>query len=169
MPPAAHRLFPRRTGLRRPPARVPALVALVALAAVLVASPCAAKPPVGRYPAGAEEPGAQGRANVVYALGQIRTATGATALQRMQACGFRIDWDRSWVARQLKDMPAYGTSAGDITVQVVFDRQTQPPALVRGLLARWFIQRGRPVPSSGWAKIIQTGPSPMKVVPAVRC
>jgi len=142
---------------------------LAALAGGLIVSPCAAKDVVGRYPAGQEEPGAQGRANVVYALGQIRTATGATALQRMQACGFKIKWDASWVARQLKDMPAYGTSAGDITVQVVFDRPTPNAALGRDLLARWFIQKGRVVPSSGWAKVIQTSPNPMKIEPPARC
>jgi len=162
----AHRVSPPQKGLR---AARRALL-LITSAAVLIASPsAAAPPPAGHYPAGAEEAGAQGRANVVYALGQIRTATGATALQRIQACGFRINWDKSWVARQLKDMPAYGTSAGDITVQVVFDRQTTPPALGRDLLARWFIQKARPVPSSGWAKLIQSSPSPMKVEPPLRC
>jgi hypothetical protein len=142
---------------------------LIALAGGLTWASCAAGAPVGRYPAGREEPGEQGRANVVYALGNIRTVAGTSALQRMQACGFKIKWDTSWVARQAKDMPAYGTSAGDVTVQVVFDRQASNAALGRDLVARWFVQKGRVVPNSGWAKLIQSSPSPMKIDPPARC
>lgn len=124
---------------------------------------------MGHYPAGAEEPGAQGRANVVYALGQIRTVTGATAFQRMQSCGFKIQWSASWVARQPTDMPGYGTKAGDIAVQVVFDRRAEVAADGRDLVARWFIKKDGVVPNAGWAKAIQTTPYPMNFDRFTRC
>lgn len=130
---------------------------VIAAAALVSASPLAAAPS-GRYPAGAEEKGPQGRANVVYALEHIRTATGQTAMARMQACAMKIQWGESWSARQAADIPQYGTKAGDITLQVIFDASAG-----KGLTARWLIRNGVAAPGSGWAKLIQTAPKPMPV------
>jgi hypothetical protein len=87
----------------------------------------------------------------------------------MRACGFDIQWKDSWVARQRTDLPQYGTRAGDLTLQVVFDRRTKDPKLGKALVGRWFIQNGRPVPNSGWAKLIQTAPRPMPADPPAHC
>ncbi len=135
--------------------------ALIGLGLALAASPALAKP-AGHYPAGAEEPGAQGRANVVFALAQIPTTAGKNAFQRMAACGFVIQGSTSWIARQKADIPQYGTKAGDMTLQVLFNRKAADPALGKDLMARWTIHAGQATPSSGWAKLIQTSPYPMK-------
>ena len=143
--------------------------AIAASLSALVAAGGASASVAGHYPAGAAEAGAQGRANIVYALEHIPTTTGQNALQRMQACGFKIQWSTSWVARQSVDLPAYGTAAGDITVQVLFDRKVGEARLGKDLLARWFIQKGRTNPSSGWARLIQTSSYPMSVDPLMHC
>jgi hypothetical protein len=117
--------------------------------------------PVGHYPTGAFEAGAQGRANVVYALEHIPTAAGTNAAQRMNACRFRIQWQDSTVTRVEVDNPQYGVSAGDIIVEIMFERPDPNPYVARDNLARWLVTGGKPKPITPWAHEIQLGIAPI--------
>jgi hypothetical protein len=135
--------------------------AYIAASAWLLAAAGAAAAPVGHYPTGVFEDGAQGRANIVYALEHIPTPVGTSALQRMNACRFRVDWLGSSVSRLQVANPAFGLNAGDIMIEIMFDRPDPNPYMARDNLARWLVTGGKPKPITPWAKLIQLGPYPI--------
>lgn len=137
-----------------------------ALLAIALGTPAIAAP-IGHYPSAGEDDGVQGRANLEFALKRIPTAGGVNALERMHRCRFHIQWNVSFVAREVMPNPTFGTKTGDLIIDVIFD---QPGAgdVGRDTLARWFVKSGRLEAGSGWAQRIQSdaGPISMKGLPA---
>jgi hypothetical protein len=114
--------------------------------------------------------GAAGRAQVTAALRYIKTAAGTSALDRMSACGFRIQWKFSWVAPySLSANTDMGVRVGDTVISVEFDRPAADPLLAKDNLARWFVKSGKLVPDTGWAREIQNGPYPINRDGLSRC
>lgn len=122
------------------------------LAACLLLASCSAQRPV-------DAPDADVRA----ALASIVTATGESALDRMQACGFQINWTRSWISVMPMDEAKAEVKAGDQVLQVQFMAPNPPgePAGRSGELASWRIRDDEPTPTSGWATAIQQKASPL--------
>lgn len=144
------------------------MVRAATLILMFVSTPAVASP-VGHYPAVADEVGAQGRANIVYALRRIPTAVGANAYDRIAACRFRIQWNASWVAREVVANTNFGLRPGDIVISIEFDRPASDPEVAKDNLARWFIRSGKLEPDTGWAREIQTGKYPINRDGLSRC
>lgn len=90
------------------------------------------------------QPGFTSDPDVRGAMSQIAAPAGGSVLDAMRACGFRVQWQDSWAARQ--------SPASDIfTLQVLF---TQPALgrLGRDTVARWKIRGSRATPDNGWAR-----------------
>lgn len=143
--------------------------AAIAASAWLFAAASAAAEPAGHYPAGVFEDGAQGRANVIYALEHIPTTVGTNAFQRMNACRFSVKWRDSTVSRVEVANPKFGLNAGDIMIEIMFDRPDANPYLARDNLARWLVTAGKPKPITPWAKEIQLGRYPINKYGPTHC
>lgn len=102
-------------------------------------------------------------------LMRIKTRTGQSALDRMKACRFRIQWKTTWAEPVYIHNENLKLNPGDTSIQVYFDRPAADPQLAKDNLARWFV-RGRTLQAdTGWAREIQFGAYPINRDGLTRC
>jgi hypothetical protein len=102
-------------------------------------------------------------------LAAIPVVTGGSAWDRMATCKMQIQTRGWFVGKANQDVPTVGIKAGDLLVDVTFDLPRPPGTgteqadqiTYRGMIARWHIRRGQPVPQNGWAEQIQFRPAPL--------
>ncbi len=103
------------------------------------------------------------------ALAAIPVVTGGSAWDRMAACKMQIEGQSWFVGKANRDVPTVGIKAGDLLIDVMFDLP-RPPGMgtsetdqitYRGMVARWHVRRGQPLPQNGWAEQIQFRPAPL--------
>jgi hypothetical protein len=103
------------------------------------------------------------------ALSAIPVVTGGSAWDRMANCKMQIERQSWFVGKADRDVPTVGIKAGDLLIDVTFDLPHLPGAgtgeadqiTYKGMIARWQVRRGQPLPRNGWAEQIQFRPTPL--------
>lgn len=97
------------------------------------------------------------------ALAGLTTASGASALDRMEACDLRINWTASTVTLIPMDADSVDMKSGDRILAVDFSAPSRPGQAAGRTVAqaRWLFREGEINPRDSWASSIQMAKPPM--------
>jgi hypothetical protein len=94
----------------------------------------------------------------------IPSVTGTSVHKRMDACGVKIDKDKSWIETRADYWPEYGARAGETVLLIMMKMPAaagQPASLQQGTKAIWLFSHGKVSPVNAWATQFLSRPAPM--------
>lgn len=96
------------------------------------------------------------------ALDAIMTASGDSALERMERCGMKIRWKESWIDDDYAPDARGGLTIAGRNLDIYFDVPPEADGLqAKDVLARWVLKDGQVTPINGWARRIQNDAPPL--------
>ena len=102
--------------------------------------------------------------DIVKVLDGIPSAAGISVHKRMDACGMKIEKDKSWMETRAVDWPEYGARAGETVLLIMMKMPSavgQPPSLQQGTRAIWLFSHGTFTPVNAWASQFQNRRAPL--------
>lgn len=114
--------------------------------------------------------GAESSAAAREALDEIMTASGDSALKRMERCGMTIHWQWSWIDDEYVPDGRGGMNLAGRNLDIYFDAAAESDGVQpKEVLARWVFRNGEVTPVSGWARLIQNKAPPLRSPHYLNC